>query len=232
MIGEALERWSWAFRSDRNGIRTARQTILFAAINSPEKFCGQDHVLIRYLQKYALADADWILTIHHSNKLVGFALIKKRGSGWRVEKDRMRRKSGRGRKWVELDVICAWDVAGLGTRILKEVERFSAAQGAELVELHSVPNAIHFYRSRGYVNAGKGFCSELSVVTAAAIKSQLNEKRFRTPNEAIADPEYRKFLSTIASIGSAAGALKGCQGIGLERPQCSYYGYRMNRCLN
>jgi hypothetical protein len=221
MSGE--EEWKWSARSNRTRVRWAREVILSAAQTS-EKFCGRDTVLVNYLKKYALTDADWILTVHHRAVLVGFALVQKRGSGWHT-----RQASD---KWVKLDVLCAWDIVGLGTRVLREVERYAQAHGVQLVELHSVPNAIPFYRSRGYVNAGQQACEEDAAVTLAASQFRISEKRFKTPKQSLADPEYRRFLQTLATLGSKAGTLRGCKRIGLKRPQCSYYGYRMNRCLS
>lgn len=217
------EKWSWTEGVDDR--ESARELIRFAAKQIPHKFCGQDQVLIRYLEKYALTDADWILTVQNEGSLVGLALVRKRGTGW---KKKTRKTTN---KWVELDVICAWDIPGLGTRILQEVERFSVNRGAQLVELHSVPNAIPFYRARGYVNAGRRMCREDPRITRAATELQVALKRFKSPQESLLDPDYRRFLTMLATIGSKAGALRGCKQIGLVRPECSYYGYRMNRCL-
>jgi hypothetical protein len=225
MSGE--EEWAWMGRSDQGGIRRARAMIDSASASS--EFCGRDTVLIKYLKEYALLDADWILTVHSNQILKGFALVKKRGSGWGR---RAKNPSKSLHKWVELDVVCAWGIVGLGTRILREVERHAAANGAELVELHSVPNAISFYRSRGYVNAGVRACNEDPAVTEAALMTRILEKRFKTPKEALSDAEYRRFLQTLDAIGSKAGTLHQCRGIGLKHPQCSFYGYRMNRCLS
>lgn len=199
-------------------MKRLRSTILDAAYTSADKFCGDDQILIRYLREYALSRADWILTVinNKTGLLVGFALIRKHG--WT-----------RQNRWVELDVICAWDIMGLGTRILEEVERYSKLKGATLVELHSVPNAIPFYRSRGYINADRRVCVELPEITKAF--SQVNEKRFKTPKQAVTDREYSIFLRTLTKFGSKAGTFFNCKNIGLRYPQCSFYGYRMNKCL-
>jgi Acetyltransferase (GNAT) domain len=222
----AGEQWEWAARADRKRWRAALAAITSAARDpaSSGKVCGGSRTLLRYLREYALPDADLVLVVANSaGRLAGFATLVKRGSGWKATRGQQRR----GRRWIELDLVCAWDVPGLGTRILHEVEAMTRRLGGDMVELHSVPSAVPFYRARGFVNARPGACTEHPEVTEAA--AALTATRFVSDAAAVADPAYRNFLELLIRHGSAASP--GCRGTGLRRPQCSFYGYRMNRCL-
>jgi Acetyltransferase (GNAT) family len=221
-----MESWEWFARPNRIKFKAARDRVFFAAAadvaSRANKFCGGDPILLRYLTEHALPDADFVLTVHVADNLIGFATLLKHGNGWNPGKKK--RKLG---KWIELDLICAWDVPGLGTKIVREVERFAKQKGADGVDLHSVPKAINFYRSLGYANSSVGRpCREHSAISTAAVS--VAKLRFPSDQAASQDAKFARFLKTLVKHRATH---KSCHGIGLERHQCSFYGYPMTKCF-
>ena len=186
----------------------------------------------RHVGRYALPMADFILTVRQPQHggLIGFATLLKHGPGWRQHRER---QSQKGSKWIELDLVCAWDVPGLGTRgFVREIERFAKSIGADGVDLHAIPKAITFYRSLGYSNTAlprarsNSSCQESPAITKSA--QEISTMRFPSDTAAVRDPKFAEFLKTLVRQSAAHPR---CRGIGLRRPQCSFYGYPMFKCL-
>lgn len=82
----------------------------------------------------SLESADYVLTYETGGTLLAFGSLRHFDD----------------EESVKLQVLCARPSAGLGSRLLKEIEAFSLKIGSKSVKIDSVPEKIDWYKSQGY----------------------------------------------------------------------------------
>jgi len=147
-------------------------------------------------------------------------------------------------KVLHVSALCATGRRGVGTALLTFIERLAARRGNAYLELDATPNAIAFYRRRGFVNAfvpkGTGRCTEPPAIAKLADKVQraLRTARKRGPpssSDIVSWPTMKNLLNALVNDGLVANP--ACAGIDYTpreehaRPSCSEDGYRMVKCL-
>lgn len=104
---------------------------------------------------------------------------------------------------INIDVICS---KGAGGKLMRHIIEWAEDLDYDVITLHSLMNAINFYRSFGF-EFRHGQRKEPKTITKLSIINK--DKRFNTYTEIHSDSDYVRFLKELCKKGF--GATDSCQ---------------------